>query len=80
MPSITLKNLPPKLHRTLKARARAHHRSLNKEVVATLAAATDASTPVDTEALQREARHARTKFKRVMTAKELRSWTRQGRM
>jgi plasmid stability protein len=36
MVSITLKDIPEALHRTLKQRARLHHRSLNKEVLATI--------------------------------------------
>jgi plasmid stability protein len=36
MVSITLKDIPESLHRTLKKRARLHHRSLNKEVLATI--------------------------------------------
>jgi len=36
MVSITLKDIPESLHRTLKQRARIHHRSLNKEVLATI--------------------------------------------
>jgi plasmid stability protein len=39
MVSITLKDIPESLHRTLKNRARLHHRSLNKEVLATIEAA-----------------------------------------
>ena len=34
MTSVLIKNLPDDLHQALKARARAHHRSLNKELVA----------------------------------------------
>jgi len=36
MVSITLKDIPEHLHRALKQRARLHHRSLNKEVLATI--------------------------------------------
>lgn len=36
MVSITLKDIPEGLHRALKQRARLHHRSLNKEVIATI--------------------------------------------
>ncbi len=36
MVSITLKDIPDSIHRTLKQRARLHHRSLNKEVLATI--------------------------------------------
>lgn len=79
MPTITLKNLPPKLHRALKGRAQAHHRSLNKEVIATLLASTHSTQKIDTAVLQSEAVDARRKFKRIITAKEISSWTRRGR-
>jgi plasmid stability protein len=48
--SITLKDLPGKLHRQLKARALQQHRSLNSHIIALLEAAT---TPqkVDPDAL-----------------------------
>jgi plasmid stability protein len=36
MPSITVKNLPEPLYRTLKQQAQRRHRSLNGEIVATL--------------------------------------------
>jgi len=34
MPNITVKDVPAKLHQRLKARALAHRRSLNREIVA----------------------------------------------
>ena len=40
MATITLKNIPADLHRELKKRAEEHHRSLNKEIIATLKSAT----------------------------------------
>jgi len=43
MVSITLKDIPDVLHRTLKQRARLHHRSLNKEVLATIEGALQGS-------------------------------------
>jgi len=36
MSSITLRNVPVHLHRTLKLRAKANGRTLNKEIIATL--------------------------------------------
>ncbi|MGH8126851.1 MAG: FitA-like ribbon-helix-helix domain-containing protein [Gammaproteobacteria bacterium] len=36
MPSITVKNLPEPLYRTLKEQAKRRHRSLNGEIIATL--------------------------------------------
>jgi plasmid stability protein len=36
MPDLTLRDVPRELHRWLKQQAEAHHRSVNKEVVALL--------------------------------------------
>ncbi len=80
MPTITLKDLPRTLHRELKTRARAHHRSLNKEVIATLQSATGPARPLDIDAMIRETREARNKFKRPITALEIRDWKKQGRL
>ena len=80
MPAITLKNLPRDLHRNLKKRAEANHRSLNKEVIATLRAATAKTTLLDLEALTRDAHQARAAFKRAVTAREISAWKRQGRL
>ena len=41
MATITLKNIPADLHRELKKRAEEHHRSLNKEIIATICSAYD---------------------------------------
>ena len=41
MATITLKNIPADLHRELKKRAEEHHRSLNKEIIATKCSAYD---------------------------------------
>jgi len=67
MASITLKNIPADLHRELKRRAEEHHRSLNKEIIATLKSATTKTHRVDVEALIREARAIRAKFKRQIS-------------
>lgn len=45
MPSITLKDIPAHLHETYKRRAKAHRRSLQAEILSTLA--THASLPAD---------------------------------
>ncbi len=39
MPAITLKNIPPDIYERLKEAARAHHRSLNSEIINCLEAA-----------------------------------------
>jgi plasmid stability protein len=78
MPSITLKNLPSSLHRKLKKRAEEHHRSLNKEIIATLKSAAGETHPVDVDALISEARVARSKFTREISAAEIDAWKRAG--
>jgi plasmid stability protein len=79
MASITLKNIPTELHRELKKRAEEHHRSLNKEIIATLKNATGKTHRVDVEALIREARAARAKFARQISDAEINTWKRAGR-
>jgi antitoxin FitA len=80
MPTITLKNIPDDLHRQLKKRAEEHHRSLNREVLATLRSAASQIRRVDPAALIREARAVRKKFKRPVTAREIDAWKRAGRL
>ena len=81
MATITLKNIPAELHRELKKRAEENHRSLNKEIIATLKSAASGTHRVDVESwMTREARAARAKF----TAPDQRSlrsmrWKRAGR-
>ncbi len=50
MSTVTVKDLPEKLHRQLKARALQHRRSLNSEIIALLEAAT-APQKLDPDAL-----------------------------
>lgn len=50
MAAVTVKDLPEKLHRQLKARALRHHRSLNSEIIALLEAAI-APQKIDPDAL-----------------------------
>lgn len=79
MPNLTLKNVPSELHRTLKNQAKAHHRSLNKEVIATLQASTE-SAPANGVAQQlAEAREMRSRCKRRVTLKEIQAWRIEGR-
>jgi plasmid stability protein len=80
MPSITLKNLPRHLHRDLKARAKTNHRSLNKEVIATLRAGTAAAVSFDAAALEENARRARALFRRPVSPREITTWKRAGRL
>jgi plasmid stability protein len=77
--TITLKNIPAELHRELKKRAEERHRSLNREILATLKSATSKTHRVDTKALIREARAARAKFTRQISDAEINAWKRAGR-
>ncbi|MEO6870781.1 MAG: Arc family DNA-binding protein [Chthoniobacterales bacterium] len=71
MPNLTLKNVPASLHRALKNQAKAHHRSLNKEVIATLQATTEKSARPDIAQQLAEAREMRKKFKDVTSLAEI---------
>jgi plasmid stability protein len=53
MATITLKRIPPELYRELKNRALAHHRSLSKEVIATLQGVTAITHRLGTQAMVR---------------------------
>lgn len=64
MPSILIKNLPDNLHQALKQRAKRHHRSLNKEVIALLEAVVH--NPVSAEIGTFEDRH-QTRANRLRT-------------
>jgi plasmid stability protein len=79
MPTITLKGIPTRLHRDLKARAKAHQRSLNKEVIATLQDAASRIRPLPAAKLIREARAIRRQFSREVSAREIETWIQQGR-
>jgi len=76
--TITIKNIPPTLHRTLKARARAHGRSLNKEVIAALEG-TLHGTPIDADAVGRHARAVRETLGVYLTERDLRDLKNEGR-
>jgi antitoxin FitA len=80
MPTITLKNIPADLHRELKKRAEEHHRSLNKEIIATLKSATSAAGVFDAKKLEESVHRARSLFRRPVTAKEIDRWKRAGRL
>jgi plasmid stability protein len=79
MPNITLKNIPRDLHRTLKSQAKAHHRSLNKEVIATLQRVTAETAPVNVKKLIAEAREMRSKFKGETSLREIQTMKIAGR-
>ena len=79
MASITLKSLPPTLHRTLKSRAKLHKRSLTKEVISLLEAGVAPSRMVNMEALLAEAERFRNSLDFVTTPEEIDAFKRQGR-
>lgn len=58
MSTITIKDVPPAVHRTLKSRAEAHGRSLNKEIIITLES-TLHGAPIDATAIGKHARSVR---------------------
>ena len=79
MPNLTLKNIPTTLHRALKKQAKANHRSLNKEVIATLHATTEKSARPAVAQQLAEAREMRKKCKRLVTLEEIQAWKIEGR-
>jgi len=78
MPTLTLKDVPSALHQRLKRRAARNRRSLNREAIECLRAATGAS-PVDTDALLARARVLRASVSGRLTRRELGAWRRKGR-
>jgi plasmid stability protein len=79
MAAITLKAIPPTLHKVLKARAVRNRRSLNQEVLATLEAAVALSRRVDVEAMIEETRRFRESLKIWTTPEEIDAFKREGR-
>jgi plasmid stability protein len=80
MATITLKNIPAELHRELKKRAEEHHRSLNREILATLKNATSGTIRLDPAKLEESVRRARSLFRRPITARQIDRWKREGRL
>jgi plasmid stability protein len=78
MNTITLKNIPPSLHRALKARAKAHGRSLNKEVIATLEGILHGSR-IDATAVGEHARAVRETLGVYLTQQDLTDLKNAGR-
>jgi plasmid stability protein len=68
--SITVKDIPEKLHRRLKARALAHRRSLNSEIIASLEAAASAEK-LDPDALLARAAALRSRVSGRLTDNDL---------
>jgi len=78
--TITLKNIPAELHRELKKRAEEHHRSLNREILATLKNATSGTIRLDPAKLEESVRQVRSLFRRPITARQIDRWKREGRL
>jgi len=78
MSTITLKNVPAGIHTTLKSRAKAHGRSLNKEVIASLEA-TIHGVRVNTAAIINHARAVRETTEVYLTESELTAFKNAGR-
>ena len=79
MAGITLKAIPPALHRKLAERALKNRRSLNQEVLATLEAAVAPARKVDVKAMIEETRRFRESLKIWTTPEEIDAFKREGR-
>jgi plasmid stability protein len=79
MSSITIRDIPPKLHRALKARASWNRRSLQSEIVATLEEAVRPKPVAVDEILDRASRF-RAAVRIRTTDEEIRRFKREGRM
>ena len=77
MASLTLKDIPKKLHEQLRERAVRHRRSLSQEALACLEQVVTAER-VDPEALLAKARRLRARLKSV-SQQDLDDWTSNGR-
>jgi len=78
MNTLTLKNVPAPLHRALKSRAKAHGRSLNREIIAILEA-TLHGTPIDAAAIGEHARAVRESMGIYLTQEDLAALKEAGR-
>ncbi len=78
MSTITLKNVPSAIHRTLKSRAKEHGRSLNKEIISTLEG-TLHSSPVDAATIGGHARQVREALGVYLTQRDLAAFKSAGR-
>ena len=78
MSTITLKNVPPVLHRTLRARADSNGRSLNKEILVVLETHVHGAI-VDAKAIGEHARAVRETMGVYLTQRDLQSFKHVGR-
>lgn len=77
MASLTLKDIPARLHERLRRRAAQHRRSLSQEALACLEQAI-AVERVDPDQLLAQARRLRARVKQV-SQRDLNEWVSQGR-
>ncbi|HQZ39892.1 MAG TPA: Arc family DNA-binding protein [Vicinamibacterales bacterium] len=77
MPSLTLKDIPKRLHQQLRQRAERNRRSMSQEALACLEQVVSAE-PVDADALLTRARALRAPVKPVRQ-RDLDTWVQQGR-
>lgn len=78
MSSITIKNLPGNIHRSLKTIARLHHRSLNNEIIYCLKKYAG-TAKVDTNDLLRKAEETRNGVHHVFSEEEIQKAREEGR-
>jgi plasmid stability protein len=78
MPSITVKNIPEEIYDRVREQAKAHHRSINSEIIACLEQ-TVKSQQVSTDDILQEARRLRKKAKGNLSSEEVESAITKGR-
>ncbi len=78
MPAITLKNIPPELHRRLKERAVRNRRSLNSEMLACLESVVQPK-PIDPETLLTQVHTLRGNVSGTLTKQKLQELKQTGR-
>ena len=78
MASITVKNIPESLYKTLKSLAKSHQRSLNSELIFRIQKSIG-SEQIDPERLREEAREFRKKIKIRLSPEEIEQAINEGR-
>lgn len=80
MASITLKSLPPALHRALKNRAKLHKRSMTQEVISVLEETIAPSRKIDIDAMLAREKRFRDSLNFTTTPEEIDAAKREGRL
>ncbi len=78
MPSITVKNIPEEIYDKVREQAKAHHRSINSEIIVCLEQ-TVKPQQVSTNSILQEARRLRKKAKGSLSSEEIEAAINQGR-